>query len=406
MQLGDLFLFKADLKTAGNRVYLVRVDGADQLSLFETGFAERGNEVTVTGLQNASQTGPSLSMVLSAKEKLEVSVDSDMADLWIGPPQTGDYELSVYKLHPITAAGAEQPLRAAVEVYMAVFNRWKDAYNEYRNLKPANELNEQKLDRMQDAADRLTQAGKAFMTKATQMGSRAEVEQAFQSIISAGNIPGLTSESEIKGRLARLLNWAFNLSEGSFEAGLEDLAVNRARVVAPILPPTAGRIAQERAATVRASTGSARTVFPSDGEIPDAVSPEDGLADAPAGLFKLIFRPESAGLALLLPKEGVQARIIIGSSQQRALLLEIRPDLAGFLLPLEEFDSVESAVAFARSDFQLGSDATEVPLVLSQRSRPLLRWQIETWLRPFPWKPATLTEALLDDVWSVLGLQV
>ena len=188
-------------------------------------------------------------------------------------------------------------------------------------------------------------------------------------------------------------------------AGLESPRA-ASSIAVPVLPPTAGEAAlSSQSAAARFPSLSSGARRPAAGGARSASRPERDLKKAPVNLFKLIFRPENAGLALLLPAEGVQARIIVGSSQQRDILLEIRPDLEGAILPLEEFyGDVERAVEFARS--QLGSDATEVQMVLSQRSRPLLRWQIESWLRPFPWKPGTLKEALLDNVMDVLGLQV
>ncbi len=250
-----------------------------------------------------------------------------------------------------------------------------------------------------------TAAGEVSIAQEVERDLRAALLKLVQSS-AGGNVSVQVDTAERELQFRPIGGSAASAASGAApQAGLE--AGRRGTAVTPVLPPTGDRISLpfEPAARRFAAPASAARQ-PAAGLARGDARPESGLKNAPTSLYKLIFRPENAGLALLLPEEGVQARIIVGSWEQRRILLEIRSDLEGAILPLEEFDSVESAVEFARSDSQLGSDATEVQMVLSQRSRPLLLWQIETWLRPFPWKPLTLKEALLDNVMNILGLQV
>jgi hypothetical protein len=381
VQPGDLFLFRVDLKgAAGNLVYLVRAEKGEQLSLFEAGFSESVNEVTVAGLQNASQAGPELSLGLFPKEKLLIGTKG--GDLWINQPQTGNYELSVYGLKSVVAAdveGAEQRVQGLMETIL----RWA-GQGEIDSVAVFNSKGE-----VTGTFPVLDDAGAVAIAPEVEPAPalRAALLKLVQAS-SGGNVGVVLDEGERELQIRPIGGFTASAPTVT-EAGLEDLhriSLPAESAGSRTLPPTAG------ISTLDASLSRSNRQ----------------ITDSPAlgSLFKLIFRPENAGLALLLPAEGVQARIIVGSSEQRRLLLEIRPDLEGAILPLEEFDSVESAVEFARSDSQLGPDATEVPLVLSRRSRPLLRWQIETWLRPFPWKPLTLKEALLDNVMDILGVQV
>ena len=137
-------------------------------------------------------------------------------------------------------------------------------------------------------------------------------------------------------------------------------------------------------------------------QVASALQPA-GAEEGPLSLFKLIFRPEYAGLSLLVPRQGVEIRIITSSRKQRDAILEIRPDFAGSFLSLEEFaNNIDQAVESAKAD--LGPDATEVRTVLDPEDRVLLRAQIIDWLNLFPWNPDSLEEALLDSVMDLLGL--
>ncbi len=135
---------------------------------------------------------------------------------------------------------------------------------------------------------------------------------------------------------------------------------------------------------------------------PQVDSTQNPLKEAATSPYKLIFRPENAGLALLLGRQEVEARIVVGSEKQENVLLEFRPDLAGSIVPGYKFTSIDLAVEIAR--LALGPDATEVREILDPRDRAVLWNQIETWLHPFPWKSfVTLEDALLNNVANVLG---
>ena len=119
---------------------------------------------------------------------------------------------------------------------------------------------------------------------------------------------------------------------------------------------------------------------------------------------KLIFRPDTAPLALLLPERGVEARIVVGSQKQEMVLLEFRPDLKGSIVRGYKFASIDLAVEIARRE--LGPDASEVRGILRDdpNDRAVLWGQINAWLKPFPWKSSvTLEEALINNIVNVLG---
>lgn len=111
--------------------------------------------------------------------------------------------------------------------------------------------------------------------------------------------------------------------------------------------------------------------------------------------LKIIFRPENAGLAFFLPKEGVVPRIVVADLAQRTALSDLRPDLAGAFIQADESGGVEAALRQARQE--LGKGAIEVNLDLSHHPATLAA-QIQSWLKRFPWKAPRLTDQVRDAV--------
>ncbi len=121
--------------------------------------------------------------------------------------------------------------------------------------------------------------------------------------------------------------------------------------------------------------------------------------ETPVAPLELIFRPENAGLALLVPREGVKVRIIVADAEQSAVIESRRPDLAGSFISIEDVGSLETALTFARQE--LGSEAREVTEILDKRT---LAQKVKLWLQQFPWIAPALDNALLRDI--ELGTQL
>ena len=111
--------------------------------------------------------------------------------------------------------------------------------------------------------------------------------------------------------------------------------------------------------------------------------------------LRIIFRPENAGLAFLLPERGVDVRVVVADLAQHNILLDLRPDLAGRFIQADESGGVDAALRQARQE--LGWGAIEVNLDLSHNPATLAA-QIQRWLKRFPWKHAKLTDQVTDAV--------
>lgn len=113
----------------------------------------------------------------------------------------------------------------------------------------------------------------------------------------------------------------------------------------------------------------------------------------PAEPLRLIFRPENAGLAILVPAEGVELRVIAADDEYAGALIGARPDLEGRII-LPEIGDVEGAVR--RAHRELGGGATEVSLVLNHESRSVFQAQLTGWLSQFDWEGVDPTNRSLQ----------
>ncbi|MCM8794707.1 MAG: hypothetical protein NC819_02750, partial [Candidatus Omnitrophica bacterium] len=193
------------------------------------------------------------------------------------------------------------------------------------------------------------------------------------------------------------------------EAAVPDLQARMSAVAAGSQGSYAGIVQVIKEPSVRLirvrpipATGPVSQAFVQAGPAVDATGVRLGEGIREAGL-KFIFRPDNAGLALLVPK-GMEKniRIVFATPQQARYLLSQRPSLAGTFVSLDDFDSVESAVLFLKS--QPGwLEATDVKDILP-RDFEALRHQIEAWLAPFDWEMPDLRDGVLEAI--LFGSQV
>jgi hypothetical protein len=243
-----------------------------------------------------------------------------------------------------------------------------------------------------------------------QVGVAPEVEPDLRAVLlelvpasPSGNVSVILDRQERTLQFRPLGGGAAASAPVATEADFEGVRAGAA-VVVPVLPPTAGGtpslpIAPAARRSAALSSGAQQ---PAAGRLPATVPSEDSLVEAPANPNHLIFGPDFAGLALLLPLQEVEARIVVDSWEQHMAIREFRGDLARFIVPGYEYDSIEKAMLVAKEALP---DATDVQILfLDRQDRSVARAQVIQRLNLFPWEP-TLEEALLDRTLDLLGVQ-